>query len=393
MRGEEVFEKLKRKNIFDVSSVGEAEKRRIFLNVWDRCFKDLRRNFDRRGFSRESEDNNGFGYLVEEFARQSSRIPRNTSKGNQIADLLLSFLRNGDEFGLVGFKGRLHNPDSLGITISGRRVVITGIIEVKASAETLRSRLNSQIANQENNVRKLAAVIEDKKQLGSVHSFFQKRKIIVAEKLLKLVAVPAGEGSKVRVFLPKDWECIEIEFSHNELVFIAQIIWPEFTIRETSQSVFSEGYIVRFEREFLALLVDFAKSRFQKILCDSSLKNIPAKEILLAISCLGRIPLLDNDINWIADYLNRRKLYGLFPTHIDPVEKLNKKEGELFDKLVKWYLDLRPGQEKIAREHALFFLSNVSCFLKVLNTELKKDVESSARLGRMDGYDLASFLG
>lgn len=396
MRGEEVFEKLKRKNIFNAFLGTEMEKRKIFLGVWDKCFVRFRRDFDRIGFGRGTGDGAGFGYLIEEFARRSSRIRRNTPKGDQVADLLLGFLRNGDDFGTVGLAKRLYNPDFIQVDITGRLILITGMVEVKASAEALRAKLDSQIASQESSLRRLISAIENKKQAGSAHPFFQKRKIAIAEKLLKIIAVPAGEGDKVRAFLPKDWECVEIEFSRQELVFIAQLIWPGFTDGGTCQLAFSEGYIARFEREFLDRLVEFVKGRFKNILSDSAIREIPAREILLAISCLGKIPLLDNDINWTAAYFNRREFYGLFPAYsIEPMKELARNEKDLFSKLVRWYIGSSPGpeKEKKAREHALFFLSNLSALSKVLNASLKKDMESYLRVSKMDDFDLNSLLG
>lgn len=393
MKGEEVFEKLKRTDIFNTSLANEEKKRQIFLEVWSSCFTRFRRDYGRDGLERDS-DGGGFGYLVEEFARQSSRIQHNTPKGEHIADLLLGFLRNGDEFGMTGLRRRLHNPDFLQVEITGRRVLVTGIVEVKATAEALRGKLDSQIANQESNLRRLASAIENKKHVGSAHSFFQKRKIVVAEKLTKIITVPMGEGDKVRTFLPDGWECVEIEFSYEELVFIAQSIWPGFTVRGIKQFSFSEGYIAKFEREFLTPLFEFAEGRLKSVLYDSALSKIPAREMLIAIACLGKIPLLNNDINWVAAYLNRREFYGLFPVHTEPPKRLTKKEEQLSDKLTKWYLDRRPEQKKdAAREHVLFFLSNLDFFSRVLNDALKNDEESLTRVGKMDSYDLLSFLG
>lgn len=393
MRGEEVFEKLKRTGAFNTSLANEEKKRQIFLEVWNDCSARFRRNYDRSGRERNS-DGVGFGYLVEEFAKRSSRIQHNTPSGEHIADLLLGFLRNGDEFGMTGIRRRLRNPDFLQVEIIGRRILVTGIVEVKASAETLRAKLDSQIVYQEGNLRMLSAAIENKKSVGSAHSFFKKRAIVVAEELAKVVAVPMGEGDKVKAFLPDGWICVEIEFSYEELVFIAQAIWPGFMTRGVKQPVAPEGYIARFEREFLTPLFEFAAGRLKRVLYDSTISKIPAREMLLLIACLGKIPLLDKDINWIADFLNRNEFYGLFPMHTEPLKKLTKREKESSDKLMGWYLGLRPGQSGYtAREHVLFFLSNLSSFSTILNAALKNDEESFVRVGKMDNYDLVSFIG
>lgn len=392
MRGEEVFEKLKRTDSFDTSIATESQKRRIFLDVWEKCAASLRREYNRSGLSRTS-DGVGFGYLVEEFARQSSRVPRNTQRGAHIADLLLGFLRSGDEFGMTGLRKRLYNPDFLQVEITGRRIVITGLTEVKASAEALRMKLDSQIANQEGNLRVLVAAIENKKQTGSAHQFFKKRKILVAENMNKVVVVPLGEGNKVRAFLPQDWGCVELEFSYRELVFIAKSIWPDFKAGSSQQTATSDGYIAVFERDFLAPLTDLIGGRLQGILSESKVKKIPAREILLAVSCLGKIPLLDNDINWMASYLQRSEFFGLFPGYVTPTEELTRPEKTLLDKLVEWHLRQRLGLNRdTVREHALFFLFNLNSFKKVLYTALRNDEESSARVSRMDDYNLSAFL-
>lgn len=390
MKPEEVFESLKRKNIFDISLVSEARKREIFLKVWERSAHRLRREYNREGFGRNSDDI-GFGYLIEEFAKNSLMIPHNTDRGNHVAELLLSFLRNGDDFGITGLKGKLCNPDFLEVKITGRRTVINGIVEIKSSAEALRKKLDSQIINQEPNLRKLISAIENKKTFGNAHSFFQKRKIVVAEKLSKKIMVPLGEGDKARALLSDGWECVEIEFSYQELIFIAQAIWPGFENRTSRQSI-GDGYLADFEREFIEPLIAFSGQRLRDVLCDSAIKKIPTKEILLGIACLGKIPLLDKDINWLASYMNRNEFYGLFPAY--PEKELRLMENrELSDGLMKWYLNFQPkvGKEK-ASEHILFFLLNVENFSKVLSTSLKNDEQSSLRLNGMDIFSLTSFI-
>lgn len=393
MRGEEVFEKLKRTGAFNTSLANEKKKRQIFLEVWNDCLTRFRRDYGQDGLERHS-DGVGFGYLVEEFAKRSPRFQRNTAKGEHVADLLLGILRNGDEIGMAaGINRRLYNPDFLQIEITGRRVVVTGIVEVKASAEALRAKLDSQIAYQEGNLRMLASAIENKKQAGSAPSFFKKGTLAIAEELAKTVVVPMGEGEKVEAFLPDGWKCVEIEFSYEELVFIARSIWPGFTARRVKNPAFSEGFIARFEREFLTPLVEFAGGRLKNVLYDSAMPKIPSREILLSIACLEKIPLLDSDINWIAAFLNRNEFYGLFPMYAEPLKKLTKQEVKLLDKLVGWYLGLRPGQAKdIAREYVLFFLLNTSSFSMVLNAALKSNRESLRRVSKMDDYDLLSFI-
>lgn len=393
MRGEEVFENLKRQKIFDLSLANEAEKREIFLSVWDRCVDRFRRDYNREGFGRNLNDI-GFGYLVEEFARYSLKLSRNTSFGDHAANLLLGFLRNGDESGVTSFKKSLYNPDFLHIKITGRLIVVTGLVEVKSSAEALRTKLDSQISGQEPNLRKLVSSIQENKEAGRTYDFFRKRKIIVAEKLDKTIAVPLGEGDKARAILPVDWKCVELEFSYQELVFVARAIWPGFIGRDSFQSEASEGYIAKFEREFLAPLVEFTERRIKHVFDDSKMQNVPAREILLSISCLKRIPLLSKDINWIESYFKRRKFFGLFPAYPDQLEALTREDEELLAILMKWYLGLRPGanRENI-KEHALFLLSNFKSFSKILGDALRIDKESSARINQMDEFSLNSFIG
>ena len=217
---------------------------------------------------------------------------------------------------------------------------------------------------------------------------------MVADKLVKIVLVPLGEGDQIKALLPGGWERVEMEFSYQELVFVAKLIWPGLVNRRSQQPVSTEGYIVGFEREFLNPLLEFSERRLKNIFFDSTVKKIPAREILLLISCLGKIPLLDNDINWVAGYLNRREFYGLFPVYPAQPKALTRKDEELLNKLMEWYFGQRPEADKNqAREHVLFFLSNLDHFACVLSAALKSDEESFVRVSRMDSYDIGSFVG
>src|SRR3989344_4657627 len=215
--------------VFEPRSASIEEKRRIFGKFWASDVSRLRGDFDSAGRKPKTDDL-GFGFLVEGFARHSDRLPeRNTEKGEEIAKTILSVFHSGRKNKIVQLEHSLSNSDFLWIKQTGRLITVTGIGEVKSSYKAALQKIGGQLKRQETSLSFLAKRFEEAKVNKENNDFFQKRKVVIAENLERVLIVPFGEGEQVRCNDKfAGWQIIELEFSYEELIFIAQQIWPDF---------------------------------------------------------------------------------------------------------------------------------------------------------------------
>lgn len=342
MSAGKVWQALIHSSAFRMSSV--EPKRTILNSFWREEAKRLAAEYGVDGMRREHDEVvNGFGYLVEEFARRSQKFPPNTEAARRLERLILGALHSGDAS--LGVGRRLYNPDILWIRFAGRRAEIFGLAEVKSSRQAY-ERKPAQLLYQEDSLRRVVQEIRSSKAAGSAVKFFAKRKITVSDEFRKVLIVPAGKAKEFER-PPNGWELKEMEFSYDELVFIAKHLWPKF-MPEVS---FGEGPLGKFEREFLQPLEEFAQIRFHNAFPDTTLRRFPTRELLYFTLATRQMPLLDEEIEFVA-----RGVRGVgFETKV-PIAPLGLKdltdgENQFFNKF-----SMLCGDTSQMRNHILYFL-------------------------------------
>lgn len=332
--GSDVFHSLILSSALDPSSASLDVKGEILEKFWNNGMSLLADSFDAGGMG--ADGSIGFGFLVEAFARYSQRLPiKNTEKGEQAARMILSELHTGNR-GQIKLGHSQSNSDLMGVDLTGRLITITAIGEIKSSYKAASQKVGGQLKRQERSISFLAEQLKSSKAKKSVHGFFKKRGVVVSDKLERFLIVPFGEGEAVRRDEEfSDWKVIELEFSYNELVFIAKKIWPNFRpdIR------FEKGRVERFEDLTLSL-AEWVRRELERrdVFSDHAEKDhVPYWEIGLFVLAVKKIPLVDEQVNWVTRVV--RDLYG--PTIQDCLgnkskpysrEDLSGYEGRVYDK-------------------------------------------------------------
>ncbi len=296
-----VFNLLVCSSAFEPQSGSIETKGRIFGKFWSGGDASwLQEAFGSDGKEPQTGDS-GFGFLVECFARHSDTLPKNTESGEQAARSILSALHHGNsEFVQLG-RSR-SNSDFLWVNYKGRLITVTGMGEVKSSANAAKEKIGGQLKRQEESLRFLAEKLETGKTVGAVHEFFHKRKVVVREGLDKVLIVPFGQGEELKHDEKfSGWRVVELEFSYNELAFIAQQLWPDFR----PDLRFGPGRLSALDQTAIRLS-EWIRPRLDGIFVDHSLK-LPYFELGLFILAAKKIPLSDEQVQWSAELV--RKAY------------------------------------------------------------------------------------
>lgn len=325
-----------------------ATKREILCAVWQEEIPCLTERYDQRGIG--ANDEVGFGFLVEAFAKRSPKVPRNSKAGERLAKLLISVMQSGDS--TVGVGRKLQNPDLIWVENTGRRAVITGIGEIKSSVQALSQRLE-QLTNFESGLRIIAKKIQRDKDVDRTINYLRRKKVELANPLKKLLVLPNGEKAKAK-WLPAGWEVLEIEFSYDELVFIAQQVWPEF--RKDFKP--GEGYLPRYEREFTAKLVEWGKLRFNKIFARTTLQPFPTHEYLLYALAIGELPLADRQVELATACVKEADPALSFPPQL-----LNPASLSVWERKFMKYFCLLWGEGEENKKYILHFLHDRRSFV------------------------------
>lgn len=324
----DIFSMMVVSSVFEPRSASIEEKRQIFGRVWARDIPWLRSNFDSTGRNSET-DSYGFGFLVEAFARNSNRLPRrNTEKGEVAARKIISELHRG-KWGNIRLDSRQSNSDFLWVELTGRRITITGIGEIKSSYQAAKDKIGGQLKRQETSLSYLVEKLESAKTGGSVRGYFQKRGIEVADSLEKFLIMPFGEGEESRRDKEfSDWQVVEIEYSYKELIFIAQQIWPDF--RPDIKIV--PGKLANLDQ----IAIRLKKHVF------GDLKG-PFFELALFLLATGKSPSTEEEVEWSVEVTRGsywpavQRCLNLFANSVPQPEKdFSTEETALFRKF--WYV-------------------------------------------------------
>ncbi len=363
----DIFESMVLSTAFEPRSASIEEKRKIFGKVWGRDISRLRGSFDSAG-KNPGEDSHGFGFLVEAFARYSDRLPiRNTDKGDEAARTILKELHSGKK-GNINLVHRRSNSDFLWVELTGRRIIITGIGEVKASYQVASQKIGGQLKRQKKSLEILVEEIKSSKGQGIVQGFFNQRSLGVSDHLGKFLIVPYGEREKTmgdKEFL--EWKVVELEFSYNELVFIAQKIWPDFR----SDKIFGPGRLTSLFK-ITNELGEWIRPRLSKIFSDSnefgSDNPMPCFELGLFFLATGKTPILEDEVRWSAELVQKCfwpavqvSLNFLVDPSSQPETVFSEREKAVFRKFL--YL-LTSNREDL--EYFIYFLRNLDVQIKDL---------------------------
>ena len=280
--------------------------------------------------------------------------------------------------GHVRLGSRQSNSDFMWVKLTGRRIVVTGIGEIKSSYRAAKEKIGGQLKRQERSVGYLAEELKAVKLNGSVSGFFRKNGIEVADDLEKFLIVPFGEREKVgqdKKF--SGWRVVEIEYGYNELVFIAQQIWPDFR----PDVRFVPGQLANLDR-IAVQLGEWVRPRFSQIFSDSTEfghhNPLPYFELGLFILATGKTPLTEDEVRWSAELAGesywpavQRCLNFFLNSAPRPESDFSEKEKELFRKF--WYV-LTSDRRDL--EHFLYFVRS-------LNAQINDLAISRNQLGQL----------
>lgn len=279
----DIFHMLLSSSAFSPSSSSILTKYEIFYDFWMKEVNWLRSQFDEHGDAKDGSQTRGFGFLVEEFARRSKRLPLgNTESGQRMADALLRALHEGDSD--VAQLGRSQSQsDLLWVKQVGQRTTVIGIGEVKSSYEAFRKK-TAQLSRQE----KALKLISEKISGTNAHPFFQKKKVEIADELTKVLLVPSGEKERFQ-YKPEGWEITEIEFTHRELVFIAKLVWPYVW----PSMVFGDNEVSSFWTFLSGEFSSLVKPGLDEILALT--EEVPYWELGLFAWVTSKLPVIEED--------------------------------------------------------------------------------------------------
>lgn len=349
----DIFSMMVVSDAFDPRSASIEERRRIFGRVWARDIPWLLDNFDSTGRNPQT-DSYGFGFLVEAFARNSNRLPRrNTEKGEVAARQIISELHRG-RWGRIGLDSRQSNSDFLWVELTGRRITVVGIGEVKSSYQAAKNKIGGQLKRQETSLGYLIEKLETAKTDGSVCGYFQKRGIAAADPLEKFLIVPFGEGESARRDKEfADWKVVEIEYSYNELIFVAQQIWPDFR----PDIKIGPGKLANLDQ----IAVQLKKHIFGDM-------DGPFFELGLFLLATGKSPSTEEDVEWSVELIRESYWPAIqrclnFFMNSTPRSEINfsDKEKALFKKF--WYV-LTSDRNDL--EHFIYFIRSLNAQIKDL---------------------------
>lgn len=307
------------------SSASIMTKWDILMRFWEKEVPYLQGRFRSDGSELARPDFSGFGFVVEGLAHFSFKLPRNTNRGDVTSQLIVAALHEGGS-DFIQLNGRQANSDFIWLDYVGRRVTVHGIGEVKASYEAFRER-RWQPGRQEIALRQLAKKLEAGK---ATNDFFRKRKLVIPEEYKRMLIVPFGEGIKFKNDVPKGWKLVELEFSYEEIVFIAKRIWPEFRL----ETKFGPGRLT--ELELITIkLVDGLKPKIDEIFLEFR-GQIPYRQLGLFILTVGKLAGNKEEMDWIEGVVESCYWPALQDCLDKPLvrENLTQQEEVLYTKLL-----------------------------------------------------------
>lgn len=348
----DIFHLLLNSSAFTPSDASIITKFEIFHDFWMNEVNWLRGQYDERGVATDGTDNRGFGFLVEEFARRSKKLPPalvNTERGQRMAGAILNALHAGNS-DVVQLGRSRSQGDLLGVRQKGRLTTIVGVGEVKSSFEAFKKKFG-QLGRQERSLTFFTERIS-----GSTHSLFRKKKVEVADDLKKYLIIPFGQRERfVGCYLSGDIEIVEIEFSYHELAFVAKLVWPYVL----PGLVFERNEIQVLWAFIAGELNDFIRPRTNEVL---AVEQFSCWELGLFAWATSRLPVLDEDRQLAVELVRRLYWEALENVLRSPIDlsDLNGREKEFYrlfakgnsgDRCILLYLSLaRYLGEKVTEE-------------------------------------------
>lgn len=321
----------------------------MIIEFWDRFASSLEKFGPTGVMVNGGRIDNGYGYLIEGFARLTPQLPQNTPAASAVADALMQRLQA--EWATC--------PDLLFLRLRGTRVSICGMAEVKSSAVAL-DRKPLQLLNQEYDLRKILRKIQGE---GSRHvaGSLAWRKFRVEQPLRKILVLPLGVSEDVsRKLLPFGWEKLELEITADELIFVGKQIWPRFR----PDVVFEVNARADFEDSFMRRLEERASVIFRQVFPD--LRPLEVRDLMLFVLATGKLPAHDALLHFVLDQVMEMGFHLPLPMVGLSQGELTPEEHLRCDKL---NLIFRQQQQ---RDFIPYFLARLRDFKARLTSWLQK---------------------
>jgi hypothetical protein len=284
----DVFNDLVLSESFCPKSAPILDKWEIINEFWKEDHNALLRTFGSDGMGLDDSSLHGFGFLVEGFARLSRRLPKNTLRADEIGSKILDVIEGAGRKRYNRY--RLSVSDLINVCLKGRRATVKGIIEVKSSVGGFNDK-KWQLKKQEANLRQLKCSIN-------------RYRIVVHDPLEKILALPSGERSKLNTkkFFPEWLKVIEIEFTRDELLFIAKRMWPNMR----GNRKFRQGGTIKEIVHSFQVFEEWAwRSGFRLDNVYKALPlNIPRRAVAIMTLALAKAPCLQEDMDWLSEVLD-----------------------------------------------------------------------------------------
>lgn len=383
---EKTFEMLIRSIAFDPASAPLKVKKRILAQAWNAgSMRTLVHIFGPAGLNTKGE--NGFGFLVEALASASNNTPKNTPLGERFSRGFLYVLSTGDAGGGgTGFSSS--NPDRMLIRIGKNEITIVGMVEVKSSANIVEQSAD-QLLKHEGSVSTLTASLI-RTRAETYADWLEHKRVKVQTPLRKVLVVPHGQTGFSRKTFPLGWEIHELEFTYDELVFLARILWPEFR----KDKIFGLNAFARYEKRFLLELIEY-QTRFWKEIFRGN-RLVPFKELTMFACALRKIPAHGGPISAVSA-MCRKYDYLL---HRYPTVKIGSQKLTAWEKaFLKKFLRLKETGEFAPYTHEaelqiqiLIFLQNLRAFQRAVQKEIRQMPSDPKLKWIFEEYDLTKVL-
>lgn len=266
------------------------------------------------------------GFLMEYCARFSNQLPKNTPKAQCISEAIIDYLK----------ENKMCNPDHLWLRIQGKRIMLTGIGEVKSHMASIAHR-PGQLFFQETNIRNfidhsdIALVVSSRYRVTLSDRFT--RHLILPRSLNAPYMLPASA--------PLGWEIKEIEFTFPEIIFLKSLLLadtpkhadPELLSPYSHQDyqVFAHDIIGRTE----GIIIEFLQN----------LLPVDQKDIRHALTVWGllwnSIPTNHESVDIVLQWMRAVKqknmcVLSLLSTPPLPLAQLNDEENASRDSLLHY---------------------------------------------------------
>lgn len=266
------------------------------------------------------------GFFMEYCARFSNQLPKNTSKAQYISEAIIDYLKTY----------RMCNPDHLWLKIQGKRIMLTGMGEVKSHMASI-THNPGQLFLQETNIRNfidhgdIASIVSNRYRVTLADQFM--RRLILPRSLNVPYALPTS--------VPLGWEVKEIEFTFLEIIFLKNLLLAD------APDVKSPELIYPYSPEDYHMFTRNITKRVEKIIMEflRNLFPVDQKDVRDALTMWSlvwnSIPTNHESVALIIQWMNAIKqtntcAFSLLTTPPLSLAQLNGEEYASRDSLLRY---------------------------------------------------------